>query len=138
MPATFPTWKQKPSSTTPCAHSSGRTRRAQARVRGAAGNRPSPTANRPAAAIDVALLRAEPGGRPPGRAVPGERRRDVPVGPLSVATLHGILKQQFQHSLPRPVMVRIVAACGGNPFYALETVAAALDAATERAARRVR
>lgn len=52
--------------------------------------------------------------------IPAERRLDVPVGPLSVAALHGILKRQLRHSLPRSTMVRLVMSCGGNPFYALE------------------
>ena len=62
------------------------------------------------------------GGRPPtfDTCVPAERRREVAVGPLSVGSLHGILKQQLQHSLPRPTLVRVAMSCGGNPFYALE------------------
>ena len=49
-----------------------------------------------------------------------ERRRDVPVGPLSLAALHRLIRAKLDLVLPRPVLVRIEAASGGNPFYALE------------------
>lgn len=53
-------------------------------------------------------------------AVGQQALRRLPVGPLSVAAIH----QMFQHALggsfPRPVLVRIHQAAGGNPFYALE------------------
>lgn len=53
-------------------------------------------------------------------AVPAGRRGDVQLAPLSAAALHAILKQELDVAFPRPTMVRIVAACGGNPFYAVE------------------
>jgi len=52
--------------------------------------------------------------------VPGDRRREMALAPLSAATLHAILKEELDVAFPRPTMVRIVAACGGNPFYAVE------------------
>src|SRR5262249_44635965 len=42
------------------------------------------------------------------------------VGPLSVASLHRILSTQLGRAFPRPTLVRIGQACGGNPLYALE------------------
>ncbi|HEV2371347.1 MAG TPA: AAA family ATPase [Streptosporangiaceae bacterium] len=62
------------------------------------------------------------GQRPPtfDTTLPDERRHEVPVGPLTVAALHGVLKAQLRSSLPRPTLVRIAVSCGGNPFYALE------------------
>lgn len=54
------------------------------------------------------------------RAADRERRTSVRLGPLSVAALHETIKQHTGRSLPRPLMVRLTAACGGNPFYALE------------------
>ncbi len=54
------------------------------------------------------------------RAVPSERREDVELGPLSVAVLHDVLKAELGTVFPRPTLVRIAAACDGNPFYALE------------------
>jgi DNA-binding CsgD family transcriptional regulator len=44
----------------------------------------------------------------------------LPVGPLSVASTHRVFQQVLGASFPRPVLVRIHQAAGGNPFYALE------------------
>jgi DNA-binding CsgD family transcriptional regulator len=46
------------------------------------------------------------------------------LGPLSAAALHQLLKESLGVSLPRPTLVRLQQACGGNPFYALEIAAA--------------
>lgn len=53
---------------------------------------------------------------------PGEpdRREIVPVGPLSLAALHHVLIQHTGQVWPRPALVRIAQACGGNPFFAVE------------------
>jgi DNA-binding CsgD family transcriptional regulator len=50
---------------------------------------------------------------------------------LSLAVIHELLKRRLGRSLPRPLLVRLYEACGGNPFYALE-IARQLPAA-ERA-----
>jgi DNA-binding CsgD family transcriptional regulator len=42
------------------------------------------------------------------------------LGPLSVAALHRIIAQALGRTFPRPTLVRIARASGGNPFYALE------------------
>jgi predicted ATPase len=42
------------------------------------------------------------------------------LGPLSVAALHRVLAQMLGRSFPRPTLVRITQASGGNPLYALE------------------
>jgi DNA-binding CsgD family transcriptional regulator len=42
------------------------------------------------------------------------------LGPLSVASLHRIVSTQLGRAFPRPTLVRIGQACGGNPLYALE------------------
>ena len=42
------------------------------------------------------------------------------LGPLSVASLHRILSTHLGHAFPRPTLVRIGQASGGNPLYALE------------------
>lgn len=42
------------------------------------------------------------------------------VGPLSVAALFRILRDRLDISLPRPTLLRLHEACGGNPLYALE------------------
>lgn len=44
----------------------------------------------------------------------------LPVGPLSLGALHGVLRERTGRSFPRPTMVRIQEISGGNPFYALE------------------
>jgi DNA-binding CsgD family transcriptional regulator len=57
---------------------------------------------------------------PVAGAVAEERLRRVVLGPLSLAALGRIVAARLGSSLPRPVLVRIVQASGGNPFYALE------------------
>jgi len=48
------------------------------------------------------------------------RREVVRLGPLSLAALHRLLRGRLGLSPPRPALVRIHRAAGGNPFYALE------------------
>ncbi len=45
------------------------------------------------------------------------RRR---LGPLSLGALYRIVEDELGHRLPRPLLVRIERATGGNPFYAVE------------------
>ena len=52
--------------------------------------------------------------------VPPERRERLSVGPMPLAALHQLFLARFGRSFPRLVLVRIEAASGGNPFYALE------------------
>src|SRR5438874_391634 len=42
------------------------------------------------------------------------------LGPLSVAALHRVLTQELGRTFPRPTLVRIARAAGGNPLYAIE------------------
>jgi len=49
-----------------------------------------------------------------------ERRRTVRVGPLSLGSLHQMIKERVGRSFPRPTLVRIEHASRGNPFHALE------------------
>ena len=49
--------------------------------------------------------------------LPGTR---LDVGPLSVAAIHQIFRQELGGSFARPLLVGIHRAAGGNPFYALE------------------
>lgn len=44
----------------------------------------------------------------------------VPVGPLSVGTLHHVLVQRANRTLRRPDLVHLHELCGGNPLYAIE------------------
>lgn len=52
------------------------------------------------------------------------------VGPLSLGALYRIIEDELGHALPRPLLVRIERACGGNPFYALEIARALATAGT--------
>ena len=42
------------------------------------------------------------------------------IGPLSLGALHRVVTSQLGHSLSRPVLARVHAVSGGNPFFALE------------------
>lgn len=55
--------------------------------------------------------------------VPVER---ILLGPLSLAGLHQLLADRLGLTLPRPTLIRLEQASGGNPFYALQ-IAAMLD-----------
>jgi DNA-binding CsgD family transcriptional regulator len=55
------------------------------------------------------------------------------VGPLSLAALGRIVSATLGRSLPRPALVRIAQATGGNPFYALEIARLAAEQGPERA-----
>lgn len=52
------------------------------------------------------------------------------LGPLSVAALHRVLTQELGRTFPRPTLVRIAQAAGGNPLYAIE-IARELDRGDE-------
>jgi len=45
---------------------------------------------------------------------------EVAIGPLGVAALHEIVKQHLSIAVPRPTLVQIVVASGGNALYAVE------------------
>lgn len=49
-----------------------------------------------------------------------QRLRRIALGPLSLAALGRIAYERLGCQLPRPLLVRILQATGGNPFYALE------------------
>jgi DNA-binding CsgD family transcriptional regulator len=53
-------------------------------------------------------------------ALPEGRFTRIEVGPLSLASLHQLLKQRLGRSLPRRTMTRIEHVASGNPFFALE------------------
>jgi len=54
------------------------------------------------------------------RALPDDRVEVQVCGPLSGPALHELLMSRLGVSPGRPTLVRIAAACGGNPFFALE------------------
>ena len=59
-------------------------------------------------------------------ALPGGIER-LPIGPLSLGAIQGLVRDRLGRSFPRPTMLRLHEVSGGNPFYALE-LARALDA----------
>ncbi|MEO8246025.1 MAG: AAA family ATPase [Chloroflexota bacterium] len=69
------------------------------------------------------------GSQPSGldQALDAERVRRLPVGPLSVAAIHKLLRNRLARSFARQTLLRIHEKSGGNPFFALE-LARVLDA----------
>lgn len=49
-----------------------------------------------------------------------ERSRHSRLGPLGLGPLHQLIHERTGVTLPRPVLVRLERASGGNPFFALE------------------
>ncbi len=56
------------------------------------------------------------------RALAGDRCVEVEVGPLDAADLHRVVQEHLGVALPRPLLVEVHQASGGNPFFALEFV----------------
>ncbi len=63
------------------------------------------------------------------RALPDDVER-LPVGPLSLGAVQGLIRDRLARMFPRPTMLRLHEVSGGNPFYALE-LARALETAAE-------
>lgn len=59
-----------------------------------------------------------------GRALPPDRVYRCGCRPLSLAALHHMIADRGGAPASRSTLVRIAAACGGNPFFALEIVQA--------------
>jgi DNA-binding CsgD family transcriptional regulator len=55
------------------------------------------------------------------RALPAGRVAHVTLGPLSLGAIGVILRSKLEIRLPRYTLTRLYDACGGNPFYALES-----------------
>src|SRR5262245_31163293 len=66
------------------------------------------------------------------RGVPEQRLLTIELGPLSVGALYELLRTRVGVVLPRPTLMRIWQASGGNPFFALE-----LESALRRRGGRV-
>ena len=54
------------------------------------------------------------------RTLPADRLLRVPVTSLSMGAAHRLLHARLGTALPRPILRRVHAESGGNPFYALE------------------
>jgi DNA-binding CsgD family transcriptional regulator len=56
------------------------------------------------------------------RSLPPGSVRVVDVGPLDAGSLHQVIRHELDTVLPRPQLVEVHEASGGNPFFALEIV----------------
>jgi tetratricopeptide (TPR) repeat protein len=74
-------------------------------------------------------LRGADLGSPLGldRALSPGRLSDVMLGPLSLSAIGEILRSRLAVALPRYTLTRLYEACGGNPFYALESARALVE-----------
>ncbi len=54
------------------------------------------------------------------RALPENRLLHIVPTPLSLGALHYLIESRIGTALPRPKLIRILEASGGNPFFALE------------------
>ena len=71
--------------------------------------------------VPVAALAAWRGGAEAPETIPSpERVTMVELGPLSVAALFELLRDRLGTAMPRPLLLRVHQASGGNPMYALE------------------
>lgn len=77
--------------------------------------------------IVVATLRSGEERDPPAldleRALGRERVRRLEIGPLTLAAVHELLVTRLERELPRPALVALFDASGGNPFVACELAA---------------
>ena len=69
----------------------------------------------------------EDGGTAVEAALGPARIERVQIGPLSVGAIHRILSDQLGRPVPRPTLLRLHEASGGNPLYALELARALGD-----------
>jgi DNA-binding CsgD family transcriptional regulator len=77
--------------------------------------------------LGLVSVRASERASAPIRALERELQVEyLELGPLSVAALHRVLTQELGRTFPRPTLVRIAQAAGGNPLYAVE-IARELD-----------
>ena len=73
--------------------------------------------------VGVLASRRGTGGEPPlglGQALAPERLQQLALAPLSMGALHRLVQTRLGMALSRPVLRRLHAESGGNPFYALE------------------
>jgi DNA-binding CsgD family transcriptional regulator len=61
-----------------------------------------------------------------------ENRLRLELGPLTLGALHHVIRDRLGRTLPRPLLARVAACSGGNPFFALEIARALLDSAAAR------
>ena len=49
-----------------------------------------------------------------------QRTKRIHVGPFTLAATHQLLRDRLERTFPRPTLLRVQQASGGNPFFALE------------------
>ncbi len=76
----------------------------------------------PAALVDALL-----------RAFPEPETRIIEPGPLSVGALHHLFSSRLGQSFPRPTLMKLVEASGGNPLVALEIARALVESGKQLA-----
>ena len=77
----------------------------------------------------LAARRLGPSGALDLRSLPASlTRRELSLGPLSLGTLHHVLKDRLGRTPARSTLVRIHEASGGNPLFALEIAQRLLEA----------
>jgi predicted ATPase len=54
------------------------------------------------------------------RATDAERVERLPIGPLSLGAIHGLLRSRLDRSFGRSRLLQVYETSGGNPFFALE------------------
>ncbi len=62
----------------------------------------------------------EPGWLAGGALIPPETLTCIALGPLTLSAVHRMLKDRISEPLSRPTLIRVHAASGGNPLFALE------------------
>jgi DNA-binding CsgD family transcriptional regulator len=80
--------------------------------------------------VVLVAQRTEAAGADPlglDRAFPELRR--IRLGPLDASGLHELVRSRLGAPLPRPMLLRLLEASGGNPFYALEIARALANGA---------
>jgi DNA-binding CsgD family transcriptional regulator len=55
-----------------------------------------------------------------------EGKPPLRLGPLSVGAIHHVIRHELGEQLPRPLLTRVHATAGGNPFFALQLARVAL------------
>jgi tetratricopeptide (TPR) repeat protein len=83
------------------------------------------------AGAPVALITAVRSGHAEQSELVGDPRATrLELGPLSVGALAQVIKQRLGATLPRPALVRVHEASGGNPLYALEVATTLMQTGT--------
>jgi DNA-binding CsgD family transcriptional regulator/tetratricopeptide (TPR) repeat protein len=70
---------------------------------------------------------SEPVPQGMARALSPDRLQQIQLGPLSLGAIGTVLRSKLGAVFPRHTLTRLYEACGGNPFYALESAQALMS-----------